>query len=109
MSVLYLVAIILGCAAQNALKKPYTQKNNGKGVYLYGALTAAFAVLFFIVTCKDFCWDSGLIPYSVLFAVSYSASVAFSLVALACGFSFTDGACSDLFASSANLLRHYFS
>ena len=30
MSVLYFVAVILGCAAQNALKKPYTKKNNGK-------------------------------------------------------------------------------
>ena len=35
MSVVYLISIILGVAFQNVVKKPYTQKTQGRGAYIF--------------------------------------------------------------------------
>lgn len=85
MSVFYLISIILGVAFQNIIKKPFTQKTSGKGVYFFGLLTSLVAMLFFIITSKEFFWDAGLLLYAALFAVSYIAATVFSVAAVAYG------------------------
>ena len=47
MSVFYLITIILGVTFQNVVKKPYTQKTNGKGLFFFGCLVSLSAMLFF--------------------------------------------------------------
>ena len=46
----YLIAIILGISGQSIVKKPYTQKTDGGGVYFFNTILSAAALLFFVVT-----------------------------------------------------------
>ena len=85
MSVFYLISIILGCAFQNIIKKPYTQRTSGKGVYFFGLLTSLAAMLFFIITSGGFEWNVGLLVYAVFFALSYATSIVCSVAAIAYG------------------------
>ena len=85
MSILYLTIIIAGVSGQNITKKIYTKKAKGSGVYLFSAFTALFSMLFFIVTLKGFCWDAGIIPYSIAFALSFAISNLFGVLAIAVG------------------------
>lgn len=85
LDVLYLVAIILGVSGQSILKKPYTQKVGGSGVYVFGTLTGLGALLFFVLTSSDLQFSTSFLPYSVGFAVSYAVSVAFAVLAIAHG------------------------
>lgn len=83
--IFYLIAIILGLAFQNVAKKPYTEKAGGKGVYFFSLLTSLAAMVFFIATSGGFEWNSGLLVYSFMFALSYGLAVVFMTVAVACG------------------------
>lgn len=85
MAFLYLVSTILGVSVQNITKKMFTQKNGGKGVYFFGLMSSFAAMMFFVVTSSGFEWDSGLILYAVLFAVSYAAATVFGVAAVAYG------------------------
>ena len=72
-------------SAQNITKKMFTQKNGGKGVYFFGLMASFAAMLFFVVISSGFEWNSGLILYAVLFAVSYATTTVFGVAAIACG------------------------
>jgi drug/metabolite transporter (DMT)-like permease len=85
MSILLLISIILGVSFQNIIKKPYSIKAGGKGVYFFCLLTSLAAMLFFAVTAGRFEWDPGIVPYAFLFAVSYATASIFSLEAVSCG------------------------
>lgn len=85
MSVFYLVSIILGVAFQNIVKKPFTQKTSGKGVYFFSLLTSLSAMLFFIITSGGFEWNTGLLIYAVLFALSYATTTVSGVAAVAYG------------------------
>lgn len=85
MSVLYLVSIILGLAFQNIIRKLYTQKTSGKGVYFFGFLTSLAAMLFFIIISDGFAWNAGLLVYALFFALSYAASAVAGVAAVAHG------------------------
>lgn len=85
MSVFYLISIILAGAFQNIIKKPYTQKASGKGVYFFTFLTSLAAMLFFIITSNGFEWNKGLVIYSAFFALSYIVVTTFSLAAVVYG------------------------
>lgn len=85
MSILYLVTIILGCALQNITKKSFSQTNAGNGTFSFALLASISAAIFFLVTSRDFVWDFGIVPYAVLFALSYSLAVVFSTYAMSCG------------------------
>jgi drug/metabolite transporter (DMT)-like permease len=82
---LYLLAIILGISGQSIVKKPYTQKTNGAGVYFFNTLLSAAALLFFVVTSSKFSFDISFIPYSIGFAVSYAVASVFMVLAIAYG------------------------
>lgn len=85
MSIFYLTSIIIGLTFQNIVKKPFTQKTNGKGLYFFSLLISLSAMLFFMIIEKEFRWNSGLLVYSLLFAIAYSAAIVFNLYAVACG------------------------
>ncbi len=85
MNVVLLISIILGVSAQNIIKKPYTQKNGGKGTFLFSMLSSFAAMLFFVVTSGGFEFEIGFVPYSLGFALSYGTSTVFSVLATSCG------------------------
>ena len=85
MIALYLIIIIACVSGQNITKKMYTKKANGNGAFLFSACTALFSMLFFIVTLKEFRWDSRIIPYSIAFALSFAVSNLFGVIAIGAG------------------------
>ena len=85
MIALYLIIVIACISGQNITKKMYTKKASGSGAYLFSACTALFSMLFFIVTLRDFRWESGIIPYSVAFALSFAVSNLFGVLAIGAG------------------------
>ena len=85
MNILYLISIILGVSLQNAFKKAYIEKTNGRGVYTFSVLSVLVAVVFFIITSKGFEWNHGLIIYVLLFGFSFTAATAFTIFAVASG------------------------
>lgn len=85
MNVFYLISIILGVAFQNIIKKPYTEKTSGKGVYFFSLLTSLAAMLFFIITSRGFEWNEKLLLYAVLFALSYATTTVSGVIAVTCG------------------------
>ncbi len=85
MQYLYLTLVIFGVSFQNIIKKPYTQKTSGKGSYTFALLLSLTALIFFAVTSKGLDFNSGLILYSSLFALSYILGTVFALEAISCG------------------------
>jgi len=85
LNTLYLLAIILGVSGQSIVKKPYTQKTNGAGVYFFNTLLSTVALLFFVVTSSKFSFDISFIPYSIGFAISYAVASVFMVLAIAYG------------------------
>ena len=89
MNVFYLISIIIGVAGQSIVKKPYTDKTNGKGAYFFSALTAVASMLFFVISALiingRLLWHTELIPYAIVFAVSNAIGTVFSVVAVSCG------------------------
>ncbi len=85
LNLFYLVAIIIGILGQSILKKHYTQKTNGWGVYLFNTLTSAAALLFFVVTSSKLDFNLSFVPYSIGFAISYAIASVFMVLAIAYG------------------------
>ena len=85
LNTIYLLAIILGISGQNIIKKPYTQKTNGSGVYFFNTLLSVAALLFFVVTSSKLNFNLSYVPYSIAFAVSYAVSSVFTVLAIAYG------------------------
>lgn len=85
LTAVYLISIILGISFQTIIKKPFTQKTSGKGLWFFGLVTSIFAMTFFIITSKSFTWNSGVLVYSAFFALSYTLTTVCGLYAIACG------------------------
>ncbi len=85
MEIFYLIFIIFGLSGQNILKKMYSKKTDGKGLYTYTLMIVLSALLFFVVTSKNLSWNLSVIPYSVLFAVFFSMAIVMSTLAISCG------------------------
>ncbi len=85
MDVVYLLAIIFGVSGQNIVKKPYTEQTGGKGVYVFGMITGFAAMAFFLISARSIEFDPGILPYALLFGISYAVSTVFSVIAVSCG------------------------
>lgn len=85
MNALGLILVILGVSGQNAARKAYSQKTNGGGVYLFGAVSVFAAAMFFLFTSGKMHWDVRVIPYAIGFATFYSMAVVFGTFAVTCG------------------------
>ncbi len=80
-----LACVILFIPLQSIVKKPYTNKTGGKGAYTFTAILSLTALIFFAVTGTGFEWNSGYLPYSIGFAVSYTVANVFTVLAIATG------------------------
>ena len=85
MTVFYLISIILGVSFQSIAKKAFTKKTLGKDVFFFSFLTSLAAMVFFLVTSKGLQWNTGLILYAVLFALSYVVSTVSGVYAITYG------------------------
>lgn len=85
MNALLLIAIILGVSLQDVTKKIYNKTSAAPGVYFFTALSALAAAIFFAITSGSLNFDIGIIPYSIAFAISYTAGVVGSVMAIALG------------------------
>lgn len=85
MEILYLVIIIFGVSGQSILKKMYSEKTGGKGLYTYSLMIVLAALLFFIITSGNLEWNVKLLPYSILFAVFFSMAMVLGTLAISCG------------------------
>ena len=77
-----LICVIFGVTVQQMAKKSYNLKF-ANGAYSFGAMSSLAALLVFVMTSGgslSFKW--ALVPYSFLFALSYSAAVVFSILAI---------------------------
>ena len=81
----YLIAIILGISGQSIVKKPYTQKTDGGGVYFFNTILSAAALLFFVVTSPKLSFDVSFVPYSIGFALAYATASVGGVLAIAHG------------------------
>lgn len=81
----YLIAIILGISGQSIVKKPYTQKTDGGGVYFFNTILSAAALLFFVVTSPKLSFDVSFVPYSIGFALAYATASVGEVLAIAYG------------------------
>lgn len=83
--VVLLIAIIIGLTLQNTTKKSYNIATEKGGVYLFGIISALFAMVYFMFVSDGFDWTSQLLLYALSFAISYAANVIFSVLAVSCG------------------------
>lgn len=81
----YLIAIILGIAGQSIVKKPYTLKTNGGGVYFFNTVLSVAALLFFIASSPRLDFATSFVPYSIGFAVAYAMASLGEVLAIAHG------------------------
>lgn len=81
-----LLAVILGCTAQNFFKKEFGRRNGNGGSLLFSGLISLVSAIFFLVL-SGFKLDIpvSLLPYSIAFATVYSLATLFGYLALMCG------------------------
>lgn len=85
MSILYLILIILGVSFQNIIKKPYSDKTEGRGVYTFSFLTSLAAMAFYAVTSAGFSLKAEVLVYSLMFAAAFTAATVFTVKAIVVG------------------------
>lgn len=85
MSAVLLIAVVLGVSMQNILKKPFSLKTGGKGVFLFNAIVSFFAMVFFIATSGGLKFNPAVLPYSFFFAITFALGLVFSVLAIANG------------------------
>lgn len=85
MIALYLVAIIIGSAAQTIVKKEFNRKSAGGGAYLFSTVCSVMALLFFLLTSSDLQFSWSTVPYALAFAASYAIATVCAVIAISCG------------------------
>lgn len=85
LSVLYILIIVVGITVQNAVRKPYTDKNGGKGIFFFTGVLSLSALLFFLVTSGGLSFNVSILPYSLSFAAFHGLANVFSVLATSCG------------------------
>ena len=86
MPYLLLVTIAASITAQNALKKQYNLHSKKPAPFFFSLMLSAVAMLFFILTSGfRLEFNSGIIVYSVGFALSYGAALIGTMQAIASG------------------------
>ena len=86
MGVLYLITIIFGISIQSVLKKGYSIKNKGLGVFTFSTVSVMTACLFFIVKSGfKFNFAPEILPYAFGFAAAYCSATIFGFLAILSG------------------------
>ena len=82
MDSIILIFIIIGCTLQSVVKKMYNKRVSG-GAFTFSAGSSAIALVFFLITSGGkLNFTSDFIPYSIGFAVTFSAATVFSFLAI---------------------------
>lgn len=84
MNILLAMGAAFTQSIQSILKRNFNDRAHG-GVFLFCAISSAFACLFFVITASDFSYRAEQLLMSVLFAVAYCVSVIFSALAIKTG------------------------
>ena len=79
-----LVAIIFGVSVQDLLRKTFSDKRGGRGVFFYACFTTAFALLFFAAGGIGKI-PAALLPYGLAFGLSFAAANVCAVWAVGCG------------------------
>lgn len=86
MTALLLILTLCASSASTFIKKPYTIKTGGRGVYFFTALSTLAALLFFVCSSGgNLTFKLEVLPYSVGFAATYLIAVVTSMKAISCG------------------------
>lgn len=86
MKALLIVAMISIISAQNVLRKRYNQKTGGEGTYLFlGVLSLSASLFFAVASGFKLNFQLGVLFYSLLIAITYSAANYFAFKALMIG------------------------
>lgn len=86
MQYIFLLITLLVSVAQTIITKQYAVKSNRPNQILYSAVSALFALIFFIITSGgglQFSFE--FVPYSIGFAITFAAAIAGVNLALATG------------------------
>ncbi len=82
MDALLLILVVLGITVQHITKKMYTKRSGG-GPYTFSAIGVLAALLFFIATSGgSLHFSLAILPHAIGFAVTYSLSIIFTLLAI---------------------------
>ena len=83
-TLLFLVIVL--CSVQNITKKEYEILYNKLSIFLFSGIATAFALIFFVLSSKfDLNFSSEYLIYSVLFGLSYGASLVGTFYAIKYG------------------------
>lgn len=85
MNAVLMITTLLCLTLQSVLRKNYSKKVDGKGVYTYTTLAGVGTLAFFLLTAKDLHFNLEILPYSIWFAVSYILAGVAGLKAIAVG------------------------
>ena len=86
MNALLVIAAILTLSLQNLTKKDYSVRSRGGATFIFSAISCFAACLFFLVSSGfSLKFDEKIIPYVILFSLSYGTAVAFSFLAIKTG------------------------
>jgi len=86
LSALYIILIIIGISAQSVLKKGYSKKSEGQGVFVFSAVSVLTACLFFVFESGfKFNYNPEILPYAIGFAAAYCAATLFGFLAILTG------------------------
>lgn len=84
-SILLLVIALLSGSLQSIWRKDFNKKVNDKGNYTFLFVICLSALLFFIVTSKEFIFNAKVLPYSLLFGSVYLMSTIAGYIAITSG------------------------
>ena len=86
MSALYIILIIIGISAQSVLKKGYSKKSEGQGVFVFSAVSVLTACLFFVLKSGfKFNYHPEILPYAIGFAAAFCMATLFGFLAIITG------------------------
>ena len=105
-NILLLLTIVVFVSVQQVTKKAYNLKVSG-GAMSYSAASCVAALVVFLITSGGMLtFSTEFLPYSLLFALSYSVTVVTGMLAIMVGPVF-DLPCHLLFLDCSHPLRHF--
>ena len=81
MNYLLLLLIVVFCTGQNITKQLYNRRCTG-GVYYFSGMIALFAMLFFVVTNRDWSFRPQQLIPAAAFALAYASATLFMVLAI---------------------------
>lgn len=87
-SAMFITVIIAGISMQSVLKKGYSKKVGGGGVFTFSTIGSLAACLFFTVKAlvrDTLVFDAEILPFALMFAAAYVSASVFNMLAIQTG------------------------